>query len=269
MMKTGLRRIAGVGLMIIALAGLGLGAYGIRQLWIWREPATQAAQENLAIASGMLETTGDLLNLVEDSLLTVDAEVDVLIDALTDLNGMLKDSHPLLASLQTLTGESLPGTLKTTQASLATAQGSADIIDNLLRIVSSIPFFPGEPYNPKVPLSTSLKEISTSLNSISPALANIDSSLATTQENLTAVSDDITRIIASTRQVKQNLQKAQSSIQEYRETFRKAQTRLEAAQQSAPHWIEQLIWLGTLVIAMIILAPLSLLLQGINLIKGF
>jgi len=267
-MNSGLRRLAGVGLIIIALAGLLLGGFGIRQLWIWRLPATQAVQDNLAVASNMLKTTGDLLVLVEDSLQTANTEVDILIDTLTNLNRMLTDTHPLLTSLQALTGESLPGTLKTTQASLNTAQGSADIIDNLLRLVSSIPFFPGEPYNPKVPLSASLKEISTSLDSISPALANIDSSLATTQDNLSAVSTDIIHIIASTRQVKQNLQKAQSSVQEYQGTFRSAQTRLDAAQQAAPLWIERLVWLGTLVIAMIILAPLSLLLQGINLIKG-
>jgi len=267
-MNRGLRRITGLGLILIALAGFTLGGFGITQVSRLRQPATQIVQENLTLASQLVNTSSDMLGLVEEALKTAAAEVDLLLESLTTLNGMLQDAHPLLDSLQTLTSDSLPDTIRTTQASLETAQGSADVIDNLLRIVSSIPFFPGDPYNPEVPLSTSLKEISTSLDSISPALANIDTSLSTTQDNLTAVSADITHIIASSRQVKQNLDNAQVSIQDYRDQFQALETRLAEAQQRAPIWTQRLAWVVIFAIVLICLAPLSLLIQGISLLRG-
>jgi hypothetical protein len=68
------------------------------------------------------------------------ARLDHLAQSILSLTNILQDAGPLMDSLETLTGEDLPSTLDATQTSLETAQQSADIIDNLLRTLSRIPF---------------------------------------------------------------------------------------------------------------------------------
>src|SRR5260221_12730175 len=90
-------------------------------------------------------------------------------------------------SLNRLTGRNFPAAITATQASLASAQGSALLIDNVLAALTSIPFSPVAAYKPDIPLHTALGQVSTSLDALTPSLASINTSLAAGQGSLRVV----------------------------------------------------------------------------------
>jgi chromosome segregation ATPase len=265
-MRVALRRLVGLLLIFISLTGITLGSVAVYQVWQWRQPVVEAIQSNLTLAEEMLDTSRGLLSLVEEALKTVDSQVDILLEALKTLQTMLKDVNPVLGSLEALTGESLPTTIESTQESLESAKASADVIDNIMRVIASIPLIGGPEYNPKVPLSASLEEISVNLGTISPALDEIEEALSTTQGNLEQMDDDLSRITASTRQTKSNLSEAQNIIDAYRDQVSEAQSRLSHASQQAPFWLDRLAWMVTIFIAWVGLTQVGLLVQGFMLL---
>ena len=265
-MNLALRRTAGTIFIIIGLAGSVLGLWGIVKVWRWRTPLNQAVQANLSLASEMLTSSANLMILVNDTLQNASAEIEILLQTLESLTALFKDADPALEAVLTLTGESLPKTISATQNSLETARGSADIIDNILKAVSAIPFFPGDPYDPQTPLSESLVQISSSLDSITPALADIQTSLSDIRQDVGFIGEDLIRITANTRQVQKNLEEAKLLLETYQEQINDAQTRLYEVQLKAPVWVDRLAWAVTIVITWISFTQLGLLLQGLLLV---
>lgn len=266
-MTTRLRRIFGILMVLVSAGGLILTfAIGF-QVWRARPIVSINLNSNLDLIITMIKTSSDSFLIVEDTLQAASDELNVLLETLLTLSNMLKNSDPLIESFQSLTGDSLPETIQATQTSLDTAQQSAEIIDNILIAVTAIPFFPGDPYDPEVPLSESLNQISSSLNSITPAMLDIQSNLTSTKADLAEIDTNITSISDSVLQIQENMIDAKSTITKFKQQIDDAETRLIKAQQSAPGWVDRiatgilfiLIWVG--------LAQISFIFHGINLIR--
>ena len=265
-MKTRLRRLVGYSMIAAAIIGLLFTSVIGFRVWRIRLNITEMIDSNIGLVKEMVLTTNGLLVIVDETLSHTSNELDTLLKSILSLTNILQDSGPLIESIQDLTGNSLPATIQATQTSLDTAQQSADIIDNLLRTISRIPFFPGDPYNPEVPLSESLNQISKSLDLINPALGNIQTNLVSTQENISQIDTNLTNISEDALQIQQNLTEAKNTIQRYQQYMKTAESRLSLAQQEAPGWVNRiaggiifmLVWLG--------FAQIGLLFQGINLV---
>ena len=263
-MSSRLRRILGYLMMIVALVGVIFTIYLGFRIWRVRPALKEIAVSNISLIKDMVRTTNDLLEIVNGTLSNASSELDVLLKSLLSLSNILQDTEPLIDSIQELTGTTLPGTIDATQVSLTTAQESADIIDNLLRALSRIPFFPGDPYNPDVPLSESLAQISNSLEEIKPSMMNIQTNLDSTKENIGQIDTNLTDISENARQISQNLTDAQETIQQYQRYMTEAETRLDKAEEAAPTWINRIAGGLVIFLTLIAFSQVGLFLQGIQ-----
>lgn len=261
------RKGIGLIMIVVALSGLIFDLFALYYLFAKREFFVQTLQTNLSLAEAIIQTSNEMVTLSDQILITTTAELTHLEETLLTMTALLQDADPLLASLQELTGENLPETLAATQSSLTTAQQSADIVDTVLRAITAIPFFPGEPYDPQIPLSDSLGQISESLSTIPPVLGAITSDLESAQTNLTNLGRDLANILSATRQAQMNLNATQSVINQYHTHLNDAQQKIDAAQKAAPEWINRITWILAFIIFWLGLMQTGLLLQGLSLIS--
>ena len=84
----------------------------------------------------------DGLTIVSQVVQTTTLDIASLQAATHALALAIHDTNPVFTSLSQLTGADLPTAISATQTSLACAQGSALLIDNVLAALTNIPFPP-------------------------------------------------------------------------------------------------------------------------------
>ena len=260
------KRLLGAIFVIAAVAGIFFSIYGLVEVWRVKAVLAQSVSENLALLDQTLINTEDGLTLIGQMTQTISTDVSSLHTTTVALTQAIQATNPMLDSLSTLAGKTLPDSINATQTSLASAQGSALLIDNILGALTSIPFSPVAPYKPAVPLHTALTQISTSLDEIPPSLITIKASLITGKANLGQVESELTIISGSIKDTSDNLDSAQKIIDQYKKITSQAKTNVEAAQLSAPGWITGLAWAATFLMGWLLISQLGLGLQGIDLL---
>jgi uncharacterized phage infection (PIP) family protein YhgE len=258
------RRLSGYIFVVAAVVGILFSIYGLVEVWRAKAMLAQSVGDNLALLDQSFSTTQDGLTLVGKMLQTVSTDVSSLHATSDALVEAIHATNPMLDSLATLAGKTLPDSISATKTSLESAQGSALLIDNILGALTSIPFSPVAPYKPQVPLHTALAQISTSLDDIPPSLTTINASLVAGKTNLGQVEGELTKISATVKETSDNLDSAQKIIDQYKQVISQAKTNLEAAQLSAQGWITGLAWGVTFIIVWFMISQVGLGLQGID-----
>jgi hypothetical protein len=262
-----LRRIVGISLVIAALAGIIFSILGLIGIWRYRPVVTRTVLENLTLADQALGTTQDVLTIASQVVQATTTDVASLQATTQAVTLAIHDTNPMLDSLVSLTQKDLPAAVSATQTSLASAQSSALLIDNVLTALTSIPFSPVS-YKPSVPLHIALAQVSTSLDSLLPSLTAINTSLADGQTNLGAMDVELTQVSATTKGISSNLASAQTVINQYKATTSQIQANVENAQRQAPAWILAIAWIMSFVLGWLLISQLGLGLQGIDLVRG-
>jgi hypothetical protein len=180
----------------------------------------------------------------------------------------IHDTKPMLDSLISLTSNDFPAAVSTAQTSLASAQSSALLVDNVLAALTSIPFSPVAAYKPDIPLHTALGQVSTSLNILIPSLATINTSLTEGKINLSTVETELTAISENTQVINSSLANAQSVIDQYKVVITQLKATVEAAQLGAQIWIRTITWIVSFVIFWLLITQLGLGLYGLDLVRG-
>jgi hypothetical protein len=262
------RRLFGLLFVIAALAGIIFSIFGLVEVWRVKPMLTQSVGANLALLDQTLGTTEDGLTLVGQMVQTITTDVGSLHTTTLALAQAIHATNPMLDSLSTLAGKTLPDSISATKTSLASAQGSALLIDNVLSTLTSIPFSPVAPYKPAVPLHTALAQVSTSLDEIPPSLTTINTSLITGKANLGQMEDALANISATDIEISDNLNSAQNVIDQYKKITIQAKTNVEAAQLNAPNWIIGIAWGSTFFLVWLLISQLGLCIQGLELLGG-
>lgn len=262
------RKALGLVFILTAAIGMAFSIFGLFEVWRYRPIVHQAVTENLALLSRTLNTTQDGLLVIDQMVQNITIDVASLESTTQALALTIHDTGPMLDSLSNLTGKDLPAALTATQTSLTSAQGSAQLIDSTLEVLTSIPFSPVKSYKPDVPLHTALSQVSTSLNALPSALANIRASLATGKTNLSAVETELGKISETTKGISTSLAGAQTVIDQYQEIVTQLQARVDIAQQSASFWITAAAWILSLVFGLLFISQLGLGVQGLEMLRG-
>lgn len=257
-----MKRIIGYALIFSAILGAVISIGGIYAIWHFKAPLTKAANSSLDLLSTTLTSTQEGLNLAEQAVQTASANVDALEIAVATLAKTITDTRPLIVSLAQLVGDELPTSVQVAQTSLDTAQSSAKIIDDLLRVLTSIPFFPGERYNPAVPLNVALGQVSDSLDALPESFNNMDSSLKKTADNLIIMKNDVELIAVNIKQVSASLEASRQVVVQYQTVTSDLLTKVTNIQLRLPFWINLTAWIATLVLVWLASAQLGLFLQG-------
>ena len=263
-----LRRMIGILFVIAAVAGIIFSLVGLVETWRYRPAVTKIVSDNLALVDQALSTTQDVLTIIDQALQTTSVDVVSLQSTTQALAQAIHTANPMLDSLISLTNKTIPAAVSATQTSLASAQSSALLIDNVLATLTSLPFSPVAAYKPDVPLHTALGQVSTSLDTLIPSLATINTSLADGQTNLGVVEGELTKISATTQGITSTLANGQAVIDQYKAVTTQLKVNVETAQYAAQTWILAITWVISLVFGWLLVAQLGLGLQGLDFIRG-
>jgi hypothetical protein len=263
-----LKRLVGFLLIIAAAAGVVFSIVGLVEIWRYRPVVSQAVTDNLALMDQALIITQDGLTIVGQVMQTTTADVASLQTTTQAVARAIHDTNPMLTALTTLTGNDFPAAISATKTSLASAENSALLIDNVLAVLTSFPLSPVAAYKPAVPLHTALAQVSTSLNSLPPSLAAINSSLADGKANLGVVEVQLNKISDTTKEMSTALGNAQTVVSQYQAVTTQLRAQVEAAQRAAPGWLMAITWILTFVLAWLLIVQLGLAVQGLDMVRG-
>jgi len=264
-----LRRLFGLLLIMAAAAGFLFSVVGLFEIWRFRPVVTQKVIDTLALFDQALNTTQDGLAIVGQVVQTTTVDIASLKTTTQALAQTIHDTNPMLDSLINLTRIDFPAAVAATQTSLASAQSSALLIDNVLATLTSIPLLSVAAYKPDVPLHTALAQVSTNLNSFTPALAMINSSLVDGKTNLGVIEIELNKISETTKGMSTALGSAQTVIDQYKTVTTQVKEQIEAMQISAPDWITTITWILTFILGWLLIVQIGLGTQGLDMLRGY
>lgn len=265
-MKSVINRIIGITLIGAAAAGMLITWYAFIGTWRIKKPVEAQLIKNLETFDSILEATDDGLTVANQFLDSTSASIIAFEITVETLSKSIDDSGPFLDSLSTLMADDLPNTFTSMQTSLLAAQSSARIIDGVLRSVTSIPFFPGDPYNPPVPLHVALAQVSDSLEGLPDSLSAMESSLDTTNDNLGIIKVEVERMAKDISQINDNLSEAQKVVTQYQTVVSDLQASVDAMRAGLPRWINTLARTFSIVFLLLSITQVGLLVQGLELL---
>lgn len=264
-MNPNIRKISAISLMVLAAISVLISLVILVQVWRIKSPATQRITSALELVDDTLETTYQGLEIAQSSLNSATASAAGLASTLEGLSKTINDTAPMIVSIEDLFREELPNTIRSTQDSLATAQASAKIIDNVLKVVSAIPFVTLE-YNPEVPLHDALGEISDNIDDLPSKFSDLEDGLKKTRQNLIATRADLNQIAGDASDISEDLRAAEDVVRDYRSTINEVQKGLRTIRSNIPTWINYAAWLITFIMTWLIITQLGMFIQGWDLL---
>ncbi len=266
-MKPIYQRITGFALMTAGVMGILLVIAGIIFLVRVGPRIEASAAESLELIDRTLSTTEEGLVLAEDSLAQVVETVESLEATMASVGQTIYGTVPLVDSVADLLGERLTETIKATQDTLLSVAKSAKLVDNVLSIVTAIPFIGTDRYQPEVPLHVGLEKVINSLDEIPDSLGAAQEDLTSSSEKLDAMQDDFTAMADNIGQIATSLESAQAVLTEYRDIVTDLQEQVSSVRQGLPVGLR---WLGivfTFVLVWLGIAQIGPLIQGWELIQ--
>ncbi len=259
-------RVLGFALLIAGALGLVLCVGGL----IAVGPATGAIEDGLTreltVADQALNTTADGLDLAAVSIAEAEVTIASLSASLFEATRAITATTPTLRAVGTLAGTELPATIRSTQTALNSASATAQIVDDVLGALNSIPLVNLGGYNPEVPLSLAIGQVSTSLDPIPVTLGSIADDMATTADSLEQVNTNLTRAAQSVGDLGGNVRDAALVVEQYQAVVSDLQAELERLQTATPEWLGGLRWAAWIVLIWLSITQLALLAYGLDLL---
>ena len=261
-----LTRTLGIALITAGVAGLVFSVLGLIAVARLEQRVGSAAIEQVELIDEALAATAEGLTLAESSLAQTVNAAGSLESAVAGLSQAVDDATPTLDSVARFLGEQLPATIETTQEALRSVSESAQIVDDILLLVTNIPVLGMERYNPKVPLHRSFQEVADSLDQFPASLSTAQEGLVATIENLSGLEEDFGAMAEGIGALTTSLESAQSVLAEYRDVVAEFQSLADSVRKGLPGWLRwirlgisaALIWLG--------IAQIGLITQGWELV---
>ena len=234
-----MRRIIGGVIILVGLAGLAAGAYGV----VWVQGAAETTEKE--ITSGMdfgleaLETISDTLQVL---ILTVDDTAQVLESAVESSEATVETLdaiRPAVEELSNIIALGLPDSIEAVQAAMPAVEQASSAIDATLRTLAAfewsatIPiidyemgFGLGVEYDPTTPLDASVAQVSAALAELPSHLTGIEEDLETTHDSLGQTATSIENAAENLATVSLGLQATSASLAEYNVLIDRATDRL-------------------------------------------
>ena len=266
-MSTRICRIVAIALLVAGIAGLVFSVAALVLLGPLERKVEAAATEQLALIDDALTTTADGLAVASTSLSRASTAIGSVEGTLGGVGQTILGTVPVLNSVTELLGDKLPKTLETTQDTLRSVASSAQLVDDVLAIVTTVPFLNLDAYNPDKPLFQGFEEMADSLNRIPESLSEAQEGLESTVGNIEQVEGDFTSMARNVGEIATDLEDAQSVIVQYQEIVSDVQGTISSAQESLPGWLRTLRWGLSLLLVWLGIAQIGLLTQGWELIE--
>jgi methyl-accepting chemotaxis protein len=265
-MRRTLLRIAGIALIVAGASGLIFSIVGLVALGQVQRSVEAGLMENLGLVADALTATSEGLALAESSLTQATSTIESLADSAAGAGEALRGTVETVDAVADFLGEQLPATVRTTQATLMSAATSARLVDDVLTLITDIPFLGTAQYNPEVPLHQGLEEIATTLDGIPEALGSVQDGLVAASGDLQGFGDDLHLMAGNIGEIATSVESAQSVLVQYQDVVAGLQDLVASVQEALPTW---LFWLRlglSLVLIWLGIAQIGLLTQGWELI---
>ncbi|MCA9926579.1 MAG: hypothetical protein KC419_02380 [Anaerolineales bacterium] len=200
-----LRRLAGLILLVVGLAGvvLAVGGFVVTDRVVDAVGAT--LNSTLTVTTDSLGTVEDTLSLAQTTIGDVNAGLDTVEETADSLAQTLADTQPMLVQVAQITTEDAPDSIESVQAAIPNVAEVAGVIDNTLITLNNfkideeilgfaLQYDLGIDYAPTQSFDETVMELGTSLDGLPEQLRELGPSLESANENLEAVSTNITTI---------------------------------------------------------------------------
>ena len=253
---------AGVALIVAGVAGLAFSIGGLVVLPRLEHQVETFASEQLEVLDRALSATLEGLLTAETALLQAAEAVDSLEGIMADVGVAINDTAPVLDVASELLGEQLPATIEATQETLTSVATSAQLVDDLLGVISVIPFLGTDRYNPDVPLHQGFLDVSDGLDGIPEQLLSAGEGLSAGTESLEEIEESFAAMGQSISETMTSLESAQTVLQNYQTIVNDLQGTLSSVRASLPGWLRALRWGFTLGLVWLGIAQIGLMTQG-------
>ena len=262
-----IKRIGGAILIVISIASLLFSLAALAGVWIVRKPITDTMTAGLMLASDTLEVTGRTLGVVDDGLATAGDLVASTQQTVDSLAITLDSTTPALQTVGDLVGSGVPAALTAANATIRTAQKSAETVDGVLTVLSQLPLL-NISYNPEVPLSQALDEISTSLEVLPAGLEQLGEQVTDSVNNLPTLASATRDLATAVGDVNTTLDDSRLAVQDYQQLVLRYQKVVDFLQDATPVITFVFPLLLSLLIFWIMVVQVSSARQGWNWLRG-
>ena len=262
-----IKRIGGAILIVISIASLLFSLAALAGVWIVRKPITDTMTAGLMLASDTLEVTGRTLGVVDDGLATAGDLVASTQQTVDSLAITLDSTTPALQTVGDLVGSGVPAALTAANATIRTAQKSAETVDGVLTVLSQLPLL-NISYNPEVPLSQALDHISTSLEVLPAGLEQLGEQVTDSVNNLPTLASATRDLATAVGDVNTTLDDSRLAVQDYQQLVLRYQKVVDFLQDATPVITFVFPLLLSLLIFWIMVVQVSSARQGWNWLRG-
>ncbi len=257
---------AGLALIVAGIAGLVFSIGGLVVLPRLERQVEAVAAEQFEVLDRALVTTLEGLITAETALLDAAGAVDSLEGIMTEVGLAINDTAPVLDVAAGLLGEQLPTTIQATQETLTSVATSAQLVDDILGVISVIPLLGTDRYNPDVTLHQGLQDVAEGLDGIPELLLDAGEGLSAGAESLEEIEGGFTAMGQSISETMAGLESAQTVLQDYQTIVSDLEGTMSSVRASLPGWLRTLRWGLTLGLVWFGIAQIGLMTQGWELI---
>ncbi len=229
-------RITATFLFIGAIIGLVLSLAAIVLVFPIRTRLEAGLGDILSLSHNGLTTTSDVLDVMDETLTSVDGSLILLVDSTRNAAEKLQTTSDMATSIAGVVGDGFLNVITETQSSLDAASNTARLVDDTLAFISAIPYI-GARYAPENTLEDTIQGISTSLDPMSTNLGNIRDDLNNTAKDIGGIQSSLVSLADNLDGMVTSIEKAQTSTQEYMETVDKLIEKVEFAQKNYRTWL--------------------------------
>jgi hypothetical protein len=258
-LKRVLVRVLGIVLIAAGVAGLVFSVAGLIILDGLEEQVESTISNQLEVVDRALAATEVGLGSADYALEQASLAGSALEQAVMGMSQAVDDTLPTLDTVGWILGEQLPDAIRATQTTLSTISETAQIVDDFLTVVTTVPFLGIDRYEPDTPLAEGVNEVIASLNGIPLTLAQAQQDLVAAGDGLEALRDDVSAMTDGVVQMSSSLEEARTALDEYRSVVAQLQDLSANLQTNLGTWLRWvriglsliLVWLGVAQIGLI------------------
>jgi len=265
-MSTWYLKSSAILLILGALLGIFLAVGGTLYLWGNENRLNSQVTRGLDLIDNTLETSAEGLELLNQSLLRTTSTIALLKETSDELSSSLDSTIPIVEQMGTMIGEDMTTVVRDTQASLSSAQSSARLVDDTLRIITSLPLI-GQRYAPALPLGESIGNVTESLEGLPDSFRDIQHQMNTAAGQLETIQSEVESLAENITEAENSITEAQGVIGEYESQVSTLQERMAGIRQNFPRWIRSFNWGITLFLIWMAIAQVGLINQALSQIR--
>jgi len=170
-----------------------------------------------------LKTTNSGLELIIESLDSVEASINELQNSLNTVETSVGALSPFLMDLSRLIGTDFAEITAEGAVTLNSAAESSKLIDTTLQLIARVPLLRLD-YVPDVPLHVTLEKLSTDVDSLSPLLGKITTDLQVSAGDIKQLGSDVGALSVQVAEIKKSLADAGPILDNYLRILTDVQT---------------------------------------------